>query len=69
MKLSRWFRVSGRVRGTQNWIRPVVDGVDAEDARSRFPALESVTVEELSADQFRMIVSSYPHLRREEFAR
>lgn len=62
----RWFRVIGRVMGTQTWIRPVVDGASAEDARSRFPALESVTVEEISAEQFRLIVSSYPNRSRLE---
>lgn len=67
MKLSRWYRVSGRVRGTDTWIRPVVDGESVEDARARFPGLENVTVEELSAEQFRAVVSSYPR-RREEFA-
>lgn len=60
MKLSRWFRVSGRVRDTDTWIRPVVDGESADDARARFPGLENVTVEELSAEQFRAVVSSYP---------
>lgn len=62
----RWFRVIGRVRGTQTWIRPVVDGLSPEDARSRFSALDDVTVEEISAEQFRLIVSSYPNRGRLE---
>lgn len=62
----KWFRVIGRVKGTQTWIRPVVDGSSAEDARLRFPALENATVEEISADQFRLIVSSYPNRGRLE---
>jgi hypothetical protein len=65
VKLSRWFRVSGKVRGTETWIRPVVDGESADEARARFPSLDSVTVEELSPEQFRVVVSSFPR-RREE---
>ena len=60
MKFSRWFRVRGRVAHSDKWIGPVVDGESADDARARFPALVDVTVEELSPEQFRALVSSYP---------
>jgi hypothetical protein len=57
---SRWFRVRGVVRGTGVRIAPVVDATSAEDALARFPVLAEAAAEELTPEQFRMEVSSWP---------
>lgn len=53
----KWWRVTGVVRGTKMVLRPVTDGETAEAAIRRFPALERATAEELSAAQFRALVT------------
>lgn len=63
MSASRWFRVRGTVSQTKVQIAPIVDGINAEEVRARFPALVDVTVEELSAEQFRAEVASWPRRR------